>query len=207
MVPIGVRLVDLKISLDEILSFGIEFLASTMMSKTPLLATSFTWKLIVVFVVGMMVGVFIGDLKSMFVDLKFGVDFRAKPPKEPPDQNIRKTRLLPMIVLGASFLLSLNQNGSAFDSQIRAHNIEIESYGILPDAFGSTDSLGIRFFCHAPKGVRHNHGLGHETSFQHNSIEVAQRFADSHKSSAEMDEDSQKSSVKSANTVSPIMKK
>ena len=75
MVLIGVWLVNFKNPLDKILYLFIEFLASAMMSKTPVLAMSFTWTLIVAFVVGMMVGVFIGDLKSMFVDSKFGLGF------------------------------------------------------------------------------------------------------------------------------------
>ena len=118
MVPIGVWLVDFKIHSDEIHSFGIRFLES-IMSKTPLLAESFiwkliivfmpTWKLIVAFMAGIAVELFIEDMKLAFVDLNFWLGFRAKPPKEPPDKNTRsaaRARLLPLIILCASFFVS-----------------------------------------------------------------------------------------------------
>ena len=96
MVPIGFRLVDFKIPSDDIHSFGIRFLES-ITSKTPLLAESFiwklivvfmaTWKLIVAFMAGIAVEIFIKDMKSAFVDLNFGLGFQAKPPTELPDKN------------------------------------------------------------------------------------------------------------------------
>ena len=46
---------------------------------------------------------------------------------------------MPLIILGASFFVSWQQNGSAFDSQIQAHNLEMESYGILQNAFRTID--------------------------------------------------------------------
>ena len=80
MVAIEVRSVDFKIPSDEIHSFGIRFLES-IMSKTPLLAESFiwkliiafmpTWKLIVAFMAGIAVELFIEDMKLAFVDLNF----------------------------------------------------------------------------------------------------------------------------------------
>ena len=73
-------MVDFKIPLDEIHSFGIRFLES-IMSKTSLSTESFPLKLIVAVVAGIIVGFFIGDVESAFVDLKFESGFRAKPPK------------------------------------------------------------------------------------------------------------------------------
>ena len=84
MVAIEVRSVDFKIPSDEIHSFGIRFLES-IMSKTPLLVESFiaklivvfmaTWELIVAFMAGIAVELFIEDVKLAFVDLNFGLGF------------------------------------------------------------------------------------------------------------------------------------
>ena len=66
----------------------------------------------------------------------------------------------------------------AFDSQIRAHNLEIKSYGVSQNAFGSIDILWIHDYNYVPEGVCQNNGLGHNASFQCNSVGVA-AFTDS----------------------------